>query len=241
VAPNAASDTPSDASSNARAAGGAARPLLLAAGGELAVGRLDVRLEDAQPPTLEDTVVTLAKTIPDQLGVGLLSRVARIPLIDTDKMIADAKRKKVDLKMRDLYEIWDWGSTESCGYCHAKEVEQWKTTDHAHAFATLKKAKHDKDPSCLGCHSIGFLQFGGTRDFVMARGQFANVGCEACHGPSSVHVRSVDKKKGTMRAVDASVCLGCHTPDQNIGAFDPVAAMKEILGPGHGAPPSASK
>jgi len=98
------------------------------------------------------------------------------------------------------------------------------------------RAKHDKDPSCVGCHIVGFLQAGGTRDMTMVHGQFANVGCETCHGPSAPHVRSIDKKQGTMRAVDPVVCLGCHTPDQNVGAFDPVAAMQEILGPGHGKP-----
>jgi hypothetical protein len=151
-------------------------------------------------------------------------------------MQADAKRKHVEIKLRDLYEIWDYGSTNACEYCHTKAVEQWKTTDHAHAFATLVKAKRDHDPACLGCHTVGFLQPGGTRDMPMARGQFATVGCEGCHGPSAAHVRAVDKKQGTVRAVDAVVCLGCHTPDQNVGPFDPVAAIKEILGPGHGAP-----
>jgi hypothetical protein len=217
-------------------ASGAARPRLLTAAGDLVVGRLDVGLAGGQPPVLDDAVVELTKAVPEQLGVGLLSRLARIPLKDTEKMEAEAKRKHVELKLRDLYEIWDYGSTNACEYCHPKAVAQWKTTDHAHAFATLVKAKRDRDPACLGCHTVGFLQPGGTRDMPMARGQFATVGCEGCHGPSAAHVRAIDHKQGTVRAVDAVVCLGCHTPDQNVGPFDPVAAMKEILGPGHGAP-----
>jgi hypothetical protein len=213
-----------------------ARPRLVAAGGDLVVGSLDVRLAPGRLPELDEGSVELTKAVPEQLGVGLLSRIARIPMRDTDKMQAEAKKKHVEIKLRDLYEIWDYGSTEACSYCHPKAVEQWKTTDHAHALATLVKAKRDRDPNCLGCHTVGFLQTGGTRDFVMARGQFANVGCEGCHGPSAPHVRSFDKHQGTVRAVDAVVCLGCHTPDQNVGSFDPVASMKEILGPGHGAP-----
>jgi hypothetical protein len=220
----------------APAASGAARPRRLTAPGDLVVGRLDVRAAGAAPPAVDDAVVELTKAVPEQLGVGLISRLARIPLKDTEKMEADAKRKHVELKLRDLYEIWDYGSTSACDYCHPKAVEHWKTTDHAHAFATLVKAKRDRDPTCLGCHTVGFLQPGGTRDMPMARGQFSNVGCEACHGPSAPHVRAVDKKQGTVRAVDPVVCLGCHTPDQNVGPFDPVASMKEILGPDHGAP-----
>ncbi|HVU50460.1 MAG TPA: multiheme c-type cytochrome, partial [Polyangia bacterium] len=216
-----------------------ARPRLVAAGGDLVVGRLDARLEPGRAPALEDGTVELSKAVPEQLGVGLLSRTALIPMRDRDKMEAEAKKNHVQLKLRDLYEIWDYGSTSACGYCHEKVVTQWKTTDHAHAFATLVRAKRDRDPECLGCHTIGFLQPGGTRDFVMARSQFADVGCEGCHGPSAAHVRAIDKHQGTVRKVDPVTCLGCHTPDQNVGSFDPVASMKEILGPGHGAPAAA--
>ncbi|HEX4406820.1 MAG TPA: multiheme c-type cytochrome [Polyangia bacterium] len=215
----------------------AARPVVVAAGGDASVGRLDLRLGASAPQVLSNAVIALDKTMREQLGVGLIARVATIPLKDTEKMMAEAKRTKIPVRNIDLYEIWDYGSTKACGYCHPKAVAQWATTDHAHAFATLVKAKHDRDPKCLGCHTVGFVQQGGTRDMVMARGQFADVGCEACHGPSAPHVRSIDKTKGTVRAVDPIVCLGCHTPDQNIGAFDPLAAMKDILGPDHGVPP----
>ena len=37
------------------------------------------------------------------------------------------------------------------------------------------------------------------------------------------------------------VCLGCHTPDQNLGLFAVAAAMKEVVGPGHGLPPRPPK
>jgi hypothetical protein len=213
-----------------------ARPVVVAAGGDASVGRLDLRLTPGAPQVLSNTVATLDKTIHEQLGVGLIARVATIPLTDSDKLIAEAKRTKTPVRSSELYEIWDYGSTKACGYCHPKAVAQWMTTDHAHAFATLVKAKHDHDPKCLGCHTLGFVQQGGTRDMVMARSQFADVGCEGCHGPSALHVRSIDKRTGTVRVVDPIVCLGCHTPDQNIGAFDPVVAVKELLGPDHGAP-----
>ncbi len=121
-------------------------------------------------------------------------------------------------------------------------MAQWKTTDHADAMATLKKKGHDHDPACIGCHTTGYLLPGGTRYVETAVEKFADVGCECCHGPSAPHVRSVDKKKGTSRKVGAEVCLGCHTPDQNVGAFDYDSAVASILGPGHGAPlPDAAR
>jgi 2',3'-cyclic-nucleotide 2'-phosphodiesterase (5'-nucleotidase family) len=221
---------------DAGAAAPDARPRVVAAGGATTVGRIELRAKDGKD-TLTDTVLPLDEKVPEQLGVGLLTRVATIPMMDSDKMMAAMKRKGSKVRMADLYENWDYGSTKACGYCHEKAVAQWQTTEHATAYATLKKGKRERDTACLGCHVMGFLQPGGTRDWMMIATGFADVGCEACHGPSAEHVRSADKKLGTSRKVDPIICLGCHTPDQNLGTFDPVAATKEILGPGHGAPP----
>ncbi len=52
---------------------------------------------------------------------------------------------------------------------------------------------------------------------------------------------SPNKHQGTSRRVDPVVCLGCHTPDQNIGTFSVAEAMKEVIGPGHGLPPTDPK
>jgi hypothetical protein len=82
----------------------------------------------------------------------------------------------------------------------------------------------------------GYLQPGGTRKFETLMTYLTNVGCEACHGGSAQHVRAVNKKEGTSRKVAAEVCLGCHTPDQNIGPFEYAVALKAVLGPGHGVP-----
>ena len=77
---------------------------------------------------------------------------------------------------------------------------------------------------------------GGTRRLKTAIDQFSDVGCECCHGPSVNHIRSLNKKKGTSRKVSPAVCLGCHTVDRNGDLFDAVAAMKDMVGPGHGMP-----
>ena len=79
---------------------------------------------------------------------------------------------------------------------------------------------------------------GGTRNLKTAYTFFADVGCEACHGPSVVHIRDPSRRNGTSRKVAATVCFGCHTPDQSRGTFDLGDAMKQIVGPGHGVPGS---
>jgi hypothetical protein len=223
-----------DESAATRSAEG--RPRVVAADGFQTVGRLDVSGKDGGPLSLSDAVVPLDEAVREQLGVNLLTRVETIQMFDSNELVERMKKKNSGVRMVDLYENWDYGSTKACGYCHEKAVKQWETTSHATALATLKRGKRDRDKACLGCHVMGFLQPGGTRDWVMVADGFANVGCEACHGPSAEHVRSVDKKLGTSRKVDPITCLGCHTPDQNLSDFDPAASMKEILGPGHGMP-----
>src|SRR4029079_18361001 len=132
---------------------------------------------DRGRPRLEPRVIALDESVKEQLGVGMLARTATIEMMDTDKMVAAMMRKGSRVHAADIYESWEYGSNKACGFCHEKAVAHWKTTDHANALATLKKAKHDRDTSCLGCHVMGFLQPGGTRDWVMVAGGFADVGC----------------------------------------------------------------
>jgi 2',3'-cyclic-nucleotide 2'-phosphodiesterase (5'-nucleotidase family) len=205
------------------------------------VGRLDIRSADAGSPRIDDRSIPLASTIPDHLGVSLLPQIDGERARIVQEKAAAAERRKKGQKEPEIYETWSYGSNAACGLCHRANFAQWKTTDHADAMATLKKSGHDHDPACIACHTTGYLQRGGTNNVETAVNQFADVGCETCHGPSALHVRSVDKKRGTSRKVDPIVCLGCHTPDQNLGTFDVRAAMASILGPEHGTPPDAAR
>lgn len=210
-----------------------------AAGAEL--GRLAVSgVRAGSDPVLEDRALPLGKDVPDHMGVRLVEQAAleRVRAESERKAAALLRNRKEKEKKPRVYENWTYGSNGACASCHLKQAQQWSGTDHAHAFATLEGAKHSRDPECLGCHTVAYLQPGGTRSMETLTGYFLNVGCEACHGPSALHVRSANKKIGTSRKVSEAVCFGCHTPDQNIGPFDYVAALKAVLGPGHGAPPA---
>ena len=203
------------------------------------IGRLDVHFgTDGAKPWFIDQVLPLSASVPDQLGVGLLDRTDGVRLrILQDKAAAALRRKRGEKEPDWVFEHWDYASNGACALCHQAAFEFWKKTDHAQAFATLKKSHRDEEPACLGCHTTGYLQPGGTRVLDTLVKNFTDVGCESCHGPSVAHVSSVDKKakKGTSRAVDPTVCLGCHTPDQSLDPFDYSVALKAVLGPGHGA------
>ncbi|MES1210607.1 MAG: multiheme c-type cytochrome [Pseudomonadota bacterium] len=214
------------------------------------LGRIDVFWPPpggaAAPPRLEQRILPVTAATAEQHGVALIGRVLTTTVVDDGHLANEytgrGKGGKGGKGLNratepELAETWTYGSNSGCRLCHQTEDAQWKTTDHAHALATLKVTKHDRDPACLGCHMTGFLSPGGTHNLKTAYTYFSDVGCEACHGPSVEHIRDPQKKAGTIRKVAAMVCLGCHTPDQNRGPFDVVAAMKEVVGPGHGAGP----
>jgi hypothetical protein len=121
----------------------------------------------------------------------------------------------------------------ACGGCHAPALSFWKTTKHARALSALERIGRDKDPSCIGCHVTGYLQPGGPTDITDARAHFANVGCEACHGPGSKHGAALDKRGTLARAVPEATCRGCHTTDITNGEFDYKKFIQAIVGPGH--------
>jgi hypothetical protein len=212
------------------------------------VGRLDVFWPRSRPdagsgsataePRLENRVIALTPDLPDQFGVALVGRVLTTRIVDNGHLANETGYANAANAGSDAFENWDYGSSQGCALCHQHQDAQWRTTDHSHALATLKTAGHDRDPECLGCHMTGFLVPGGTRNIKTAYTYFADVGCEACHGPSVVHMRAPSNHQGTSRKVATRVCFGCHTPDQSRGTFDPEAALKQVVGPGHGVPGS---
>jgi hypothetical protein len=98
-----------------------------------------------------------------------------------------------------------------CEGCHQKQVEVFKASAHARAFATLVKANQDFNPACVKCHVTGFSEPSG---FVNARQtpDLANVQCEACHGNAAGHVADPQKPFG---AVPPRACFTCHTKENS--------------------------
>jgi len=203
------------------------------------LGLLQVRLDEKRRTvggehgavSLEDRRFAVAPDVPEQYGVRLLLRATEpvyATFLESEAALSKAKGR------RTYGEEWQYSTTALCKACHASQFAQWASTDHAHAFASLTDGR-EKEPGCMGCHMTGFLVPDGVQNFESAH-YFVDVGCEDCHGPSTAHVTSVDKHRGTSRAVDPVLCFGCHTPDQNRGPFVLAEAMKEIVGPGHGQP-----
>lgn len=118
---------------------------------------------------------------------------------------------------------------ENCRSCHGKEYEQWSTSPHARAFASLQHPVSGKTltADCVACHSTGY----GAGGFVPAAGDpgampatepnLANVQCEACHGMGTLHQRT-----GKVEVAEA-VCTTCHTPEWSPG-FNYAKALEAV-------------
>ena len=92
-----------------------------------------------------------------------------------------------------------------CIRCHTSEGQQWKTTSHSLAWATLVEAKKDATPECITCHVVGYKQPGGFQTGADAP-RLANVQCENCHG---VGTRHEEFGKGSFKISEAT-CVKCH-------------------------------
>jgi len=218
---------------------------------ELAIARETRALADMPARVsgnwFDNRIVPLDTAVPDQPGVGTLVAAYNR---QSERLAAAGKPVGIQALPPDeppppphvgpaadapAVEVTYEGAA-ACAACHEPAVDFWRTTKHAHALATLEKAHRARDPACIGCHVTGYFQPGGTTDLEVATSRLADVGCEACHGPASAHVAAADKK-AFPSTVPASVCLGCHTPDQTNNGFDYPSFVAAITGPGHARSP----
>jgi hypothetical protein len=199
----------------------------------------------------ENRIIPLDTTTPDQPGVAAL--VAAYDR-ESERLAAAGKPVGIPTAAPRKAGLDDappptarYVGTDACAACHAPALAMWKTTKHAHALATLEQAHRARSPECVPCHVTGYLLPGGPKDIAAATRHFADVGCEACHGPGSNHVEAAralaagaspeaaaTARSAISRPVPPSVCLGCHTPDQTNQGFDYKAFLPAVLGPGHG-------
>lgn len=79
------------------------------------------------------------------------------------------------------------------------------------------------DLNCAGCHVTGFeIEYNDTGGEWIASWNELGVGCEACHGPGSLHV---DPPTGESRSdyiwvtVDSMLCGYCHNRGTSVGSL----------------------
>ena len=121
--------------------------------------------------------------------------------------------------------------TVACKECHEGEYEDWRTTRHAGAWATLEDTGRLNEASCVPCHSTGYSE-SGAFPARMVPFESRNVGCESCHGPGDVHIqyqryeiygsltgeaRAEGLTDPIVRTPPESVCRQCHVAPYDEG------------------------
>lgn len=126
-------------------------------------------------------------------------------------------------KRAELAEASPFAGSESCAKCHAYQYEIWQTSQHSHAFKTLKDRKRHLDDACTVCHTLAQNAPGGFVDTRLTP-KFVNVQCESCHGPGKKHI--ADPKAEGYGLVDTPAkCVSCHSgendPDFDFASYWP--------------------
>jgi len=107
--------------------------------------------------------------------------------------------------------------SKACEECHEEAYKNYSTyAKKAHSFEHIMKMKRNLTPEefegCLKCHTTGYGKPGGFVSAVKTP-QLKNVGCEACHGPGSVHAKT-ENSKDIIGKLDAKACMKCHTRER---------------------------
>jgi hypothetical protein len=113
----------------------------------------------------------------------------------------------------------------ACEPCHADQVKQWKSTDHAKAYSTLVGKSKQFDPKCLACHTTRFEQPEGF-NMKQQQMELVNVQCECCHGFAKEHLSDMTKKPAPKPVM--ALCIKCHTADRCPG-FDLDPKKMELI------------
>ncbi len=99
---------------------------------------------------------------------------------------------------------------DTCAECHETQVEQFKKSKHAFAWAAMKAmptfhyqpmALMEGQKGCGGCHKLGLKSEADMRDVKKAGGGFGNASCDACHTRHSFRVEE---------ARSPHACQTCH-------------------------------
>jgi hypothetical protein len=158
------------------------------------------------------------------LGNGFLGEQSMNRLVRELSQQVDAldRAEQQRLEAVDHAQVVDYLGSHSCRECHGAVHDDWRTTRHSKALATLQKVQHHRDATCLPSHTVGY---GEPAGFTLRQyqTQLVNVGCEVCHGPGEVHVQ---REKGEaltgptaglpqsgLRPVSVDTCVRCHTQD----------------------------
>jgi hypothetical protein len=106
---------------------------------------------------------------------------------------------------------------EACKNCHINEYKNFTTyAKKSRSFESIEKVKKgltkEEIKGCYFCHTTGYGKPGGFIS-VEKTPYLKNAGCEVCHGPGSIHVKT-KSPKDIKRHLSIKDCEVCHTSER---------------------------
>jgi hypothetical protein len=107
--------------------------------------------------------------------------------------------------------------SDVCKACHEKEYTSFmKYAKKSKSYESIERLKRglteEEIKGCYFCHTTGYGKPGGFVS-VEKTPHLKNAGCEVCHGPSGLHVKTLDPSD-TKRRMTMEDCEVCHTTER---------------------------
>ena len=199
------------------------------------VGVVDVELAPGQEPKFAVQKIPLEQEVAEDAAVAarvkeFMSKIAQPPTYTPPEAGGPGRKSTVVGSRKPYYH------PQLCASCHVKEYQDWETTKHAHAVATLSKEQR-LIPECLKCHSEMYRTLERISNVP---DQAAGVECATCHAGSLPH--GLERKNVKTRVkVDPKICLECHDKQWSPN-YDEKVYMSKVshIGVQSGAPAASS-
>jgi hypothetical protein len=189
------------------------RSLVLYTGNEgRALGVLRARISGPEKVAPMDHEIRLLEDkVPEDEGIRVLANGYRDEVRRTRLTVDDPAALQANM-VPGVKAAASYVGTPACVGCHPDAARIWQHSRHAEAMQTLLDRKADADPNCISCHTVGFGSPSGyRREFTGSK--LADVGCESCHGPGSLHVEQRQNHLPVtfnFRPLGAGDCQKCH-------------------------------
>ena len=114
-------------------------------------------------------------------------------------------------------EIQKYVGSEACKPCHQKEYKSFtKYAKKSISFESIQRVKkgltEEEIKKCYFCHTTGYGKLGGFVS-IEETPHLKNAGCEVCHGPGEIHVRT-QRAQDTKTNLTMKDCEECHISER---------------------------
>jgi len=156
------------------------------------------------------SAVAMDEKAPSDASMALLVKEhkAAVEQLSKDQAAQQAQARETQKRQAQRGEACI-GVQGSCKRCHETQYDEWLTTAHAKAFATLEAAQQSTNPACLKCHTTCEMDVKADGSEPVPE-EMRNVQCESCHGLGARHARD-----GSYGQVSVKTCLACHNKEQS--------------------------